>query len=157
MDAGRDVGADGRLRLGAHETAIASTFQPSWAILASMGIRPDDSKAAMRALLRRHALLAAYLDALNRIHDPNHRRRAAEFRLEHRPRRDLPTCRVLHFRKELQGRYHRHQSDPQISRETPWNDWSYLCISAGGGAVQRTSGPGAGMGPLSGDTVAALH
>src|SRR6266404_5421246 len=85
--------------LGAHETAIATTFQPSLTILASMGIRPDDSKTALRALLRRHGLLAAYLDAVNRIDGPNHRRRAAEFRLEHRPRRDLPTCRVLHFRR----------------------------------------------------------
>jgi hypothetical protein len=50
-----------------------------------MGIRPDDSKTAVRALLRRDALLAAYLDALNRIDGPNHRRRAAELRLEHRP------------------------------------------------------------------------
>ena len=116
---------------------IATTFQPSWATLGSMGIRPDDSKTALRALLRRHALLAAYLDALNRIDGPNHRRRAAEFRLQHRPRRDLPTCRILHFRKELQGGYRRHQSDPQIPRETLWNDWSYLGISAGGGAVQR--------------------
>ena len=54
-----------------------------------MGIRPDDSKTAVRALLRRDALLAAYLDALNRIDGPNHRHRAAELRLEHRPRRDL--------------------------------------------------------------------
>jgi hypothetical protein len=64
-----------------------------------MGIRPDDSKKAVRALLRRQRLLAAYLDAVNRIDGPNHRRRAAESRLEHRPRRGLPTCRVLQFRK----------------------------------------------------------
>jgi len=68
---------------------IATTFQPSWATLGSMGIRPDDSKTALRALLRRHALLAAYLDAVNQIDGPNHRRRAAELRLVHRPRRDL--------------------------------------------------------------------
>src|SRR5258706_5945967 len=76
---------------------IATTFQPSWATLGSMGIRPDDSKTALRALLRRHALLAAYLDAVNRIDGPNHRRRAAELRLVHRPRRDLPACRVVQF------------------------------------------------------------
>src|SRR6266446_5438872 len=74
---------------------MATTFQPSWATLGSMGIRPDDSKTALRALVRRHALLAAYLDAANRIDGPNHRRRAAELRLVHRPRRDLPTCRVV--------------------------------------------------------------
>src|SRR5260221_14417286 len=77
---------------------IATTFQPSWATLGSMGIRPDDSKTALRALLRRHALLAAYLDAVNRIDGPNHRRRAAELRLLHRPRRGLPTCRVLQIK-----------------------------------------------------------
>jgi hypothetical protein len=76
---------------------IATTFQPSCDILASMGIRPDDSKKAVRALLRRRALLRAYIEALDRIDGPNHRRRAAESRLEHRPRRDLPPCRVLHF------------------------------------------------------------
>ncbi len=76
---------------------IATTFQPSWATLGSMGIRPDDSKTALRALLRRHALLAAYLDAVNRIDGPNHRRRAPELRLVHRPRRDLPACRVVQF------------------------------------------------------------
>src|SRR5260370_20805468 len=78
---------------------IATTFQPSWATLGSMGIRPDDSKTALRALLRRHALLAAYLDAVNRIDGPNHRCRAAELRLVHRPRRDLPPAECCNFRK----------------------------------------------------------
>jgi hypothetical protein len=62
-----------------------------------MGIRRDDSEKAVRALLRRHALLRAYLAALNRLDGPDHRRRAEEFRLEHRPRRDLPGA--LRFRK----------------------------------------------------------
>ena|SRR5258705_7863120 len=68
---------------------IATTFQPSWATLGYMGIRANDSKTALRAFVRRHALLAAYLDAVNQIDGPNHRRRAAELRLVHRPRRDL--------------------------------------------------------------------
>jgi hypothetical protein len=83
---------------------IATTFQPSWATLGSMGIRPDDSKTALGALLRRHALLAAYLDAVNRIDGPNHRRRAAELRLVHRPRRDLPACRVVQFPQRAPSR-----------------------------------------------------
>src|SRR6266446_3398901 len=83
---------------------IATTFQPSWATLGSMGIRPDDSKTALRALLRRHALLAAYLDAVNRIDGPNHRRRAAKLRLVHRPRRDLPACRVVQFPQRAPSR-----------------------------------------------------
>jgi hypothetical protein len=67
-----------------------------------MGIRPDDSKTALRALLRRHALFADYLDAVNGIDGPNHRRRAAEMRLVHRPRRDLPACRVVQFPQRAQ-------------------------------------------------------
>lgn len=62
-----------------------------------MGIRRDNSEKAVRALLRRHALLRAYLAALNRLDGPNHRQRAEEFRLGHRPRRDLPG--MLRFRK----------------------------------------------------------
>src|SRR5258705_8100808 len=83
---------------------IATTFQPSWATLGSMGIRPDDSKTSLRALVRRHPLLAAYLDAVNRIDGPNHRRRAAELRLVHRPRRDLPACRVVQFPQRAPSR-----------------------------------------------------
>src|SRR5258708_36787776 len=72
-------------------------FQPSWGIFAVMAIRHDNSKTAVRAF-RRDALLAAYLTALDRIDGPNHPRRAAEFRLEHRPRRARPMCRALQFR-----------------------------------------------------------
>src|SRR5260370_4458920 len=82
---------------------IATTFQPSWATVGYMGIRANDSKTALRALVRRHALLAAYLDAVNRIDGPNHRRRAADFRLVHRPGRELPTCRVVQFPQTAPG------------------------------------------------------
>jgi len=59
-----------------------------------MGTQADDSKkTAMRALRRRHALLAAYLDVLDRLDGPS-RRRATEFRQEQRPRRDIPTYRA---------------------------------------------------------------
>ncbi len=68
------------------------------------GIRANDSKTALRALVRRHALLAAYLDAVNRIDGPNHCRRAAELRLVHRPRRDLPACRVVQFPQRAPSR-----------------------------------------------------
>src|SRR5258708_12163044 len=58
-----------------------------------MGTQADDSKkTAMRALRRRHALLAAYLDVLDRLDGPRPRR-APEFRQEKRPRRDIPTSR----------------------------------------------------------------
>ena len=79
------------------EPSYRNYFSTIVGSLGSMGIRPDDSKTALRALLRRHALLAAYLDAVNRIDGPNHRRRAPELRLVHRPRRDLPACRVVQF------------------------------------------------------------
>jgi hypothetical protein len=65
-------------------------------------IRPDDIEKTVRALLRRHALLRAYLDAVSRIDGPNHRRRAAEFR---RSRRDITTFPVLHFSKGPPSRW----------------------------------------------------
>jgi hypothetical protein len=58
-----------------------------------MGTRLDDSKKTpVRALQRRHALLAAYLNIVDRLDGPS-RRHAGEFR-QHRPRRDIATCRV---------------------------------------------------------------
>jgi hypothetical protein len=59
-----------------------------------MRTQADDSKkTAMRALRRRHALLAAYLEVLDRLDGPN-RRRPPEVRPEQRPRRDIPVYRV---------------------------------------------------------------
>jgi len=46
----------------------------------------------VKALRRRHALLAAYLEVLNRLDDRSHRR-AAELLQEQRPRREIPACR----------------------------------------------------------------
>src|SRR5258705_13824908 len=92
------------LSIARSEPSYRNYFQPSWATLGSMGIRPDDSKTALRALLRRHALLAASLDAVNRIDGPNRRRRAAELRLIHRPRRDLPARRVVQFPQRAPSR-----------------------------------------------------
>jgi hypothetical protein len=61
--------------------------------LGFMGTRLDDSKKTpVRALQRRHALLAAYLNIVDRLDGPS-RRHAGEFR-QHRPRRDIATCRV---------------------------------------------------------------
>src|SRR6266481_5539522 len=58
-----------------------------------MGTRADHAeKTAVRALVRRHALLAAWLDLLNRIDNPM-RRRAAKLRQEQRPRRDISLIR----------------------------------------------------------------
>lgn len=58
-----------------------------------MRIQADDSKkTALRALRRRHALLAAYLEVLDRLDGPG-RRRTPEFRWEQRPRRDIPIYR----------------------------------------------------------------
>jgi hypothetical protein len=51
--------------------ALATNLQPSRAILASMGIRPDDVEKAMRSLRRRNPLLDAWLDALNRLDGPD--------------------------------------------------------------------------------------
>ena len=65
-------------------------------------IRPDEIEKTVRALLRRHSLLRAYLDAVIRIDGPNHRRRAAELR---RPRRDITTFQVLHFSKGAPNRW----------------------------------------------------
>jgi hypothetical protein len=59
-----------------------------------MRIQADDSKkTALRALRRRHALLAAYLEVLDRLDGPS-RRRAPELCCEQRPRRDIPSYRV---------------------------------------------------------------
>ena len=73
---------------------IATVSQPCLAILASMGIRPDDSKpAAARALQQRHTLLAAWLDALDQLDGPSHRR-AAKLRREQQLRQDSPIRRI---------------------------------------------------------------
>src|SRR6202165_6403571 len=50
---------------------FATNFQPSRAILGSMGIRPKHVEKAMRALRRRQPLLEAWLDALNRLEGPS--------------------------------------------------------------------------------------
>jgi hypothetical protein len=39
-----------------------------------MGTRPDDKKAAVRALQRRHTLLAAWLDVLDQLDGPGRHR-----------------------------------------------------------------------------------
>src|SRR5258707_6999305 len=86
--------------------AIATVSQPYLAILASMGIRPDDSKpAAARALRRRHTLLAAWLDALNQLDGPSHRR-VAKLRQEQRLRRDSPIRRVPNRGPQLRALVH---------------------------------------------------
>jgi hypothetical protein len=64
--------------------SFATNFQPSWAILGSMGNRPNDVDKKMRALRRRHPLLEAWLDALNRL--------------------DGPSCRIARFRNTAQRR-----------------------------------------------------
>ena len=85
---------------------IATVSQPYLAILASMGIRPDDSKpAAARALRRRHTLLAAWLDALNQLDGPSHRR-AAKLRQEQQLRRDSPIRRVPNRGPQLRALVH---------------------------------------------------
>jgi hypothetical protein len=70
-----------------------------------MGIRPDDSKPAARALQRRHTLLAAWLDALNQL-DGASRRRAAKLRLEQQLRRDSPIRRVPNRGPQLRALVH---------------------------------------------------
>jgi hypothetical protein len=57
-----------------------------------MGTRPDDVEKAVRALRRRHPLLAAWLDIQNRIDNPM-RRRAAKFRQGQRSYRDISLIR----------------------------------------------------------------
>ena len=85
---------------------IATVSQPCLAILASMGIRPDDSKpAAARALQRRHTLLAAWLDALNQLDGPSHRR-AVKLRQEQQLRRDSPIRRVPNRGPQLRALVH---------------------------------------------------
>jgi hypothetical protein len=71
-----------------------------------MGIRPDDSKpAAARALQRRHTLLAAWLDALNQLDGPSHRR-VAKLRQEQQLRRDSPIRRVPNRGPQLRALVH---------------------------------------------------
>jgi len=71
-----------------------------------MGIRPDDSKpAAARALQQRHTLLAAWLDALNQLDGPSHRR-AAKLRQERQLRRDNPIRRVPNRGPQLRALVH---------------------------------------------------
>jgi hypothetical protein len=71
-----------------------------------MGIRPDDSKpAAARALQRRHTLLAAWLDALNQLDGPSHRR-AVKLRQEQQLRRDSPIRRVPNRGPQLRALVH---------------------------------------------------
>jgi len=85
---------------------FATVSQPCLAILASMGIRPDDSKpAAARALQRRHTLLAAWLDALNQLDGPSHRR-AVKLRQEQQLRRDSPIRRVPNRGPQLRALVH---------------------------------------------------
>jgi hypothetical protein len=63
---------------------FATNFQPSRAILGSMGIRPKHDERAIRALRRRQPLLEAWLDALNRL--------------------DGPSCQIVRFRNTAQQR-----------------------------------------------------
>ena len=63
---------------------FATNFQPSEAILGSMGIRAKNDERAMRALRRRQPLLEAWLDALNRL--------------------DGPSCQIVRFRNTAQQR-----------------------------------------------------
>ena len=70
-----------------------------------MGIRPDDSKPAARALQRRHTLLAAWLDALNQLDGPSHRR-VAKLRREQQLRRDSPIRRVPNRGPQLRALVH---------------------------------------------------
>src|SRR3981189_641676 len=71
-----------------------------------MGIPPDDSKPpAARALQRRHTLLAAWLDALNQLDGPSHRR-AAKLRQEQQLRRDSPIRRVPNRGPQLRALVH---------------------------------------------------
>jgi len=72
---------------GLHEgprPGFATNFQPSRAILGSMGIRAKNDERAMRALRRRQPLLEAWLDALNRL--------------------DGPSCQIVRFRNAAQQR-----------------------------------------------------
>jgi hypothetical protein len=63
---------------------FATNFQPSEAIVGSMGIRAKNDERAMRALRRRQPLLEAWLDALNRL--------------------DGPSCQIVRFRNTAQQR-----------------------------------------------------
>jgi hypothetical protein len=99
-------GKDGGWQARPRGRAIATVSQPCLAILASMGIRPDDSKpAAARALQRRHTLLAAWLDALNQLDGPSHRR-AVKLRQEQQLRRDSPIRRVPNRGPQLRALVH---------------------------------------------------
>jgi hypothetical protein len=62
------------------DRSLETSFQPSWAISASMGTGTDHAgKRGMRAPKRRAALLEVWLELLDKIEGPR-RRRAAEFR-----------------------------------------------------------------------------
>ena len=68
-----------------------------------MGTRAGHTeKTAVRALQRRHALLAAWLDLLHQIDNPM-RRRAAKFRRDQCPRRDVPVIRGPRIRDFSSG------------------------------------------------------
>jgi hypothetical protein len=95
-----------RMRASMIRPPIATVSQPCLAILASMGIRPDDSKpAAARALQQRHTLLAAWLDALNLLDGPSHRR-VAKLRQEQQLRQDSPIRRVPNRGPQLRALVH---------------------------------------------------
>ena len=68
-----------------------------------MGTRADHAeKPALRALQRRHALLAAWLELLNQVDNPM-RRRAARFRHEQPSRRDISVIRGPRIRDLSSG------------------------------------------------------
>jgi hypothetical protein len=95
-----------RMRASMIRPPIATVSQPCLAILASMGIRPDDSKpAAARALQQRHTLLAAWLDALNQLDGPSHKR-VAKLRREQQLRQDSPIRRVPNRGPQLRALVH---------------------------------------------------
>ena len=79
-----------------------------------MGIRPDDfEKTKVRALRRRHALLAAYLEVLNRLDDRSHRR-VPECLHEQRPRREihsLRAARIAALTRRLEARTRLSQTE----------------------------------------------
>jgi hypothetical protein len=59
-------------------------------------------KTAVQALQQRHALLATWLDLLRQVDNPM-RRRAAKFRREQRPRRDISVIRGPRIRDLSSG------------------------------------------------------
>jgi hypothetical protein len=68
-----------------------------------MGTQPGHGgKSAVRAHQRRHALLDAWLDLLNQVDNPM-RRRAARFRRQQCPRRDITVIRGPRIRDFSSG------------------------------------------------------